>query len=133
MQQAHTETSAAITPAITPAAVAHAYLAVWNEADSDKRRKQLADGWTDDARYADPLMQASGAEAINAMIGAAQAQFAGHSFRLSGTPDGHGPFVRFSWTLEGAGGVVGGGTDVVLLDANGRVAQVTGFLDSVGA
>lgn len=129
MQQALNATPAAPSPE----AVARAYLAVWNEADFDKRRKQLADGWTSDARYVDPLMQASGTDDINAMIGAAQAQFAGHSFRLTGTPDGHGPYVRFSWKLEGANGVaVAGGTDVVLLDPAGRVAQVTGFLDSMG-
>jgi len=116
----------------SPATVAEAYLAVWNEADSAARRAKLADGWASEARYVDPLMQASGTDAINAMIGAAQAQFAGHSFRLTGTPDGHGPFVRFSWLLAGADGrVAGGGTDVVELDAAGRIAQVTGFLDAM--
>ena len=40
------------------------------------------------------------------MIGAAQAQFPGHSFALSAGPDAHNDVARFSWTLNGADGPV---------------------------
>jgi hypothetical protein len=64
------------------------------------------------------------------MIAGARAQFPGHGFALAGTPDGHGRFVRFSWTLAPAGGAaIAGGTDVVRLDEVGRIAEVIGFLD----
>ena len=113
-----------------PEAIARDYLAVWNQANADRRQAEMAQHWTADARYADPMMAASGREAIGEMIDQARAQFPGHAFALKGQPDSHRDFVRFSWTLAPAGGQpVGSGTDVVRLDAEGRIAEVIGFLD----
>jgi len=118
----------------TPLAVAQAYLALWNEADDSRRRAALAEGWTPDARYADPIMTGEGRDGIAAMIAGARAQFPGHGFALRGTADGHGPFVRFSWSLAPEGGApVAGGTDVMTLDADGRIENVVGFLDGTAA
>ena len=44
-----------------PLAIATRYLDTWNEIDPQRRRRRLAEGWTDDARYVDPLMSGSGA------------------------------------------------------------------------
>jgi hypothetical protein len=113
-----------------PAAIAREYLAVWNQPDAAARRAQMADHWAAEAEYADPLMAAQGREAICAMIEQARGQFPGHAFSLRGAPDSHRRFVRFSWDLAPEGGVrVAGGTDVVRLDADGRIAEVVGFLD----
>lgn len=110
------------------------YLAVWNEADSSARRSRLDKSWTADAQYADPMMQGEGRDAIAAMIEGARAQFPGHVFAPSGVPDGHGDFVRFSWTLASADGApVARGTDVARLDSRGRIAEVIGFLDGAQA
>jgi hypothetical protein len=112
--------------------IAREYLAVWNQADPAQRQAQLDAAWAADAEYADPLMAAQGREAICAMIEQARGQFPGHAFRLRGQPDTHRQFVRFSWSLNGAGGApVAGGTDVVRLDGHGRVAGVVGFLDGL--
>ncbi len=117
-----------------PMTVADRYLAVWNEPDPAARRRALAEHWTPDARYVDPLMAGSGPESIAAMIEAARAQFAGHAFALSGKADGYGHYVRFSWTLAPDGGApVGGGTDIVRLRDDGRIAEVVGFLDGAAA
>ena len=117
-----------------PESVARNYIAVWNQANSDQRRADLAQDWAPDARYADPLMAANGRDAIGAMIDQARTQFPGHAFALKGQPDSHRDFVRFSWTLAPEGGqAVAGGTDVVKLDAEGRIAEVIGFLDSAPA
>lgn len=117
-----------------PKQIADDYLALWNEADEGARRARLAKGWSADARYADPLMQGEGHDGIAAMIAGARAQFPGHLFLPAGVPDGHGRFVRFSWRLAPAGGApVGGGTDVVRLDVEGRIAEVIGFLDGGAA
>ena len=117
-----------------PKGVADAYIALWNDADEASRQARLFSGWSADARYADPMMAGEGREGIAAMIAAACEQFPGHAFTLKGTPDGHGPFVRFSWTLAPAGGADAvAGTDVVRLDADGRVAEVIGFLDGEAA
>nr|CAD6412117.1 nuclear transport factor 2 family protein [Rhizobium sp. Q54] len=111
-------------------AIATAYLALWNETDDDARTRALAEAWTADARYADPLMQGEGPAGISAMIAAARAHFPGHRFELSGTPDGHGPFTRFSWALVSpAGDTVARGMDLARLDAAGRVTEVLGFLE----
>ena len=68
------------------------------------------------------------------MIEGAREQFPGLPFTLHGIPDGHGPFVRFTWTLASTGGdAVAAGTDVVRLDADGRIGEVIGFLDDVTA
>lgn len=113
-----------------PKDVAETYLAAWNESDETKRQALLANSWSHDARYVDPLMSGDGHAGITAMIGAARAQFPGHGFTLRGTPDGHGAYVRFAWDLATeTGPVVAGGTDVVKLDEDGRIAEVIGFLD----
>ncbi len=113
-------------------AVASRYLATWNEADPERRHALVAAGWTADGRYADPLGEASGPERVAAMIEVVRAQFPGHHFALRGHPDGHGPFVRFSWSLVSAEGAsVAAGTDVARLDVEGRFVEVVGFLDGI--
>ncbi|MDQ2878044.1 MAG: nuclear transport factor 2 family protein [Pseudomonadota bacterium] len=113
-----------------PMTIADRYLAVWNEADQSARHAALAEQWAPDARYIDPLMSGSGPGSIATMIEAARAQFPGHAFALSGKPDGYGNYVRFSWTLAPDGGApIGGGTDIVRLRDDGRIAEVVGFLD----
>jgi len=113
-----------------PKTIADRYLAAWNEPDDHARRQQLGRDWSPEARYADPLMAGTGPDGIATMIEAARSQFPGHGFTLAGDPDGHGAFVRFSWTLAPQGGApVGGGTDIVRLDDQGRIAEVIGFLD----
>lgn len=112
--------------------IAHAYLAAWNEPDAGARAARIAREWSAAARYLDPMMEGEGPAGIAAMIDAARTQFPGHAFTLEGRPDGHGPFVRFTWSLAPAGGAaIMRGTDVVRLDAAGRIAEVIGFLDAV--
>ncbi|TNC10717.1 ester cyclase [Methylobacterium terricola] len=113
----------------SPLETATDYLSIWNEGSAPERRRRL-DAWHPEARYRDPLMGADGPAGVAEMIEAARAQFPGLAFRLAGTPDGHGPFVRFSWTLAPAAGApVASGTDVVRLDETGRIVEVIGFLD----
>ena len=117
-----------------PNDIANTYLALWNDADEASRHARLCAGWSADARYADPMMSGDGHDGIAAMIAGARAQFPGHGFTLSGTPDGHGSFVRFSWTLAAADAApVARGTDVVRLDDAGRIVEVIGFLDGNAA
>lgn len=118
------------TYCVDPQAVARNYLAVWNDADQTTRLARLEAGWSPGVRYADPLMSGETPVGIASMIEAARGRFPGHSFVLRGTPDGHGNVVRFSWDLVATGGSkVAGGTDVVKLDVEGRLAEIIGFLD----
>ena len=111
--------------------IANDYLTLWNVPDPTERRQRL-EAWHPQARYRDPLMEAEGRDALAAMVTSAREQLPALAFCLNGTPDGHGPFVRFSWTLEPEHGPsVAVGTDVVRLDELGRIAEVIGFLDEV--
>ena len=90
----------------TITSVVDTYLEAWNELDADRRRALVADTWTDDGTYLDPLMSGAGVDQITAMIGAAQAQFPGHRFSLAAGPDTHNDVVRFSWVLSADNGPV---------------------------
>ncbi|AGB26475.1 hypothetical protein Mycsm_06322 [Mycobacterium sp. JS623] len=114
--------------------LAQRYIDTWNETDADARRAAVDQLYTEDARYIDPQAAAEGREAIAAMIGAVQQQFAGFVFRLAGPVDGHHNQARFGWELGPAGAeapIVG--FDVAVTDASGRIQTVLGFLDKVPA
>jgi hypothetical protein len=112
--------------------LAQRYIASWNESDPVVRRQLVGRLWTDNARYADPMMKADGQDGIAELIGGVHSQFPGYCFALTGQADGHGPFVRFSWSLAPASGqAVAFGTDFASVAADGRLEQVTGFLDKL--
>jgi hypothetical protein len=78
------------------------------------------------------MMQADGQDGIAALIGGVRTRFSGYTFALTGKADEHGPFVRFSWSLGPAdGAIIARGTDFGAVAADGRLIQVTGFLDQV--
>lgn len=108
------------------------YLAIWNEQDPARRRAEIDEVWTEDARYVDPLAVAEGRHAIDATIAAVQQQFPGLTFRLGGPVDAHHNVARFTWELGPDGGepiVIG--FDVAACADDGRLSAVHGFLDKV--
>ena len=114
--------------------LAERYLAAWNATDPAARRAAVAEVFTEDARYTDPLADVAGRDAIEATIAAVQAQFPGFVFRLAGPVDAHHEQLRFTWHLgpEGEEAPIAG-FDVAVVDAGGRIRQVLGFLDRVPA
>ena len=50
---------------------------------------------------------------------------------LSFGPDAHNDVVRFAWTLRGDAGPVGAGVDFATVAPDGRLRNVTGFLETV--
>lgn len=114
--------------------IADIYLQTWNTTDAGARLRLLADHWAADARYTDPLADATGRESIGAVIDAVQAQFPGFVFFGVGQPDGHHHVTRFQWGLgpvDAEPVVIG--FDVVVTNDDGRISQVLGFLDKVPA
>ena len=87
-----------------PKAIAEAYLAAWNEQDSQRRRVLLGQSWTSAAVMSIRWMAGEGRDGIAKMIEAARAKFPGHAFTLRGAPDGHGSYVRLSWNLAAPAG-----------------------------
>jgi hypothetical protein len=108
------------------------YIAIWNEADPQRRRELIAQTWTEDATYVDPMLTGAGHDGIDTMIAGAQQQFPGLRFELAGAPDAHHDRVRFTWHLkaEAGGDPVAIGSDFAVV-ADGRLQSVTGFLDLV--
>jgi hypothetical protein len=110
--------------------LAQRYIASWNEVDPAARRQRIDGLWTENARYTDPMMQADGQDGITSLIGGVHSQFPGYRFALTGQADGHGRYLRFSWSLAPADGqAVARGTDFATVAADGRLSEVTGFLD----
>jgi hypothetical protein len=109
------------------------YFAVWNEANASRRQQLIAQTWTEDAIYIDPLTRGEGHAGINGMIAAVQQQFAGLEFRPVGNIDAHNDRARFSWELGPPNApAIAGGTDFAVI-ADERLQSVTGFLDFLPA
>ncbi|MFE8012123.1 nuclear transport factor 2 family protein [Streptomyces antibioticus] len=111
------------------------YFEAWNAREPEALAKAVAAAWAVDGGYTDPLADVRGHEGIAAVVSAAHAQFPGFAFRLTGRVDGHHGTARFSWELvhEADGSAPVAGSDVVTLDADGRITSVLGFLDRVPA
>ncbi|MFF5483235.1 nuclear transport factor 2 family protein [Streptomyces sp. NPDC012935] len=111
------------------------YFEAWNTRESDALARAVAIAWSPQGGYTDPLADVRGYEGIVAVVAAAHAQFPGFVFRQTGSVDGHHDTARFSWELvsevDGAAPVAG--SDVITLDAEGRILSVLGFLDRVPA
>lgn len=107
------------------------YIAMWNETDANQRQALIAQTWTDDARYVDPVQHAEGRTGIDAMVCGVHERFPGHRFRRTGDPDAHHDRVRFTWELAADGGpAVVKGVDFAVV-AGQRLQTVTGFFDHV--
>jgi SnoaL-like protein len=108
------------------------YIDCWNTADPAKRKELIGKVWAEDASYTDPLADVRGHSEIDAVIRAAQAQFPGYSFTLTGTVDTHHNQARFTWALgQGGSEPLVEGFDVAVTGPDGRLATVLGFLDKV--
>ena len=111
--------------------LAEQYIATWNETDPAARRALIDEVWSPGGQYIDPLAEVTGPDQIDAVIAAAQEQFAGMTFRLAGAVDAHHDQARFTWELGPEGTALVVGFDVAKRDADGRLALVLGFLDKV--
>ena len=110
------------------------YLACWNETDPEARRALIAQHWSPRPSYIDPVAAVTGRDAVHTTIGTVQQQFPGFTFSPVGPVDAHHQQARFTWGLGPADAeplIVG--FDVVVLDDEGRIDTVLGFLDTVSA
>lgn len=111
------------------------YFEAWNAREPAALAHAVATAWAPHGGYTDPLADVRGHEGIVAVVAAAQARFPGFAFRRTGAVDGHHDTARFSWELvrEADGAAPVAGSDVITLDAEGRIMSVLGFLDRVPA
>jgi hypothetical protein len=129
MTTIHTPTSADTdTSRGDTAVVVDTYLAAWNETDADRRATLLARALGGDLWYRDPMLEADGLDAFDALLSAVQAQFPGHVMTRTSAIDGHRDVVRFNWALARPGEPpVFAGLDVGKLDAAGKLHRIIGF------
>jgi SnoaL-like domain len=111
------------------------YIAAWNELDPAARGRAVAELWTEDGTYTDPLATVTWHQAIETLIGEVHKMFPGHEFRLLDGVDGHHDIARFRWELVPAGGdkSVAIGLDIAVIDDDGRLRGIYGFLDKAPA
>jgi hypothetical protein len=103
------------------------YLAMWNETDAQRRRAIIDRTWTADGTYVDPLLEASGATALDGMVAGVHDRFPGHRFRRTSGIDVHHDRLRFGWELVAPdGSVTVAGVDVGQLTGE-RLQVITGF------
>ena len=104
------------------------YLAAWNETDPAARADLVKKAWAEEGAYVDPLLEAQGHEAINAMAAGVHQQFPGFRFRRTSGVDAHHSLVRFGWELVGEDGAVAvAGIDIAIVADDGRLSRVAGF------
>ena len=120
-----TDTNAAAT-----GKVVDGYFAMWNETDPERRREVITATWAPEARYLDPMFGADSHDGLDRMVAAVHQQFPGHTFRLRGAVDEHHDRVRWAWELAGPDAVVASGVDFAVLAADGRLRDVTGFIEA---
>lgn len=115
-----------------PHDIAERYIACWNERDAIRRGALVAALWREEATYRDPMAATEGHAGIAALIEGVQARFPAFRFTLVGPADGFADVLRFSWAFgPGAGEAPVAGTDFAVVDGDGRLRAVTGFLDRV--
>ena len=108
--------------------VIDSYFGAWNEADGSARLELIAQSFTADAHYVDPMSDVTGHAAISEMMEGVRAQFVGATLQRTGDIDAHHHLARFPWSATGAdGAVIVAGIDVVVLAEDGRVQALAGF------
>lgn len=117
-----------MTQTIDQTTVVDRYFAAWNERDASARADAVANAFTDDARYCDPLADVTGHADIASMMGALQEQHAGLSLRVSSAIDAHHDLLRFGWeAVDASGNVTIAGIDIATVSPDGRVSSLHGF------
>jgi hypothetical protein len=84
--------------------LADRYVAVWNEADSQIRRKLIDELWSEDGAYHNRLFTVWGRDMIENIISAAHAEYSarGFVFKSQNNSHGHHNGVRVGWVLTAA-------------------------------
>ncbi|HEU4643608.1 MAG TPA: nuclear transport factor 2 family protein [Gemmatimonadaceae bacterium] len=108
------------------------YIACWNETETDRRHALIAETFTPEASYVDPLMRGDGHQGLDALVQGVQQRFPGFRFALTRPVETVQDHVRFSWSLgPGEGPTLIEGTDFARVATDGRLAEIRGFLDRV--
>ena len=104
------------------------YFAMWNEPDRAARLEVIAQAWTPECHYVDPMSDVTGYEGLADMVDGVRAQFPGASLQRTSELDLHHNVVKFGWSATGSdGAVLVAGIDVCVLAEDGRLQALAGF------
>ena len=101
------------------------YVAVWNEADANERRKRIRSLWAPDGTTCNRLQEACGYEAIEARVAGSWDKWireGKYRFRPMKS-DSHHEIIKFDWMMEKvpAGEVDSTGVSFLVLDSSGVI------------
>lgn len=105
---------------------AYRYMAVWNEADAERRYKSITQLWAEDGTQFTRSREIRGHQALFERISTNYETFVktkGFLFRLSGDVDEHHHAVKLAWEMVPANGgeIAGAGLIFLLLNDNDRI------------
>ena len=111
------------------------YIAVWNEADAERRRTLIRTLWQEDARHLARTLEAIGHAGIEKRVTGAYEKWVkekGNVFRLRDGVDGHHGTVKLRWEMLPAGGgeVISIGFDFMVLGGDGRIRTGYQFIEA---
>jgi hypothetical protein len=106
--------------------LAERYVAVWNEADPERRRRRIAELWTQTGRHYVDVREARGYEALEQRIAASHEKNVrdhGHRFRAAKDARRLGDVVTFHWEMLPAEteAVLARGLEFLIVGEDGQI------------
>jgi hypothetical protein len=116
------------TTLVDLASTVDTHLAGYCEPDPDHRLELLQAAWAPTGRLIDPPFDGTGPGGVAEMVDAVLGHYPAHTFRRTTVVDAHHDRARYGWELVAPDGTVAvAGTDVVTVDADGRIVEIVGF------
>jgi uncharacterized protein YndB with AHSA1/START domain len=109
------------------AATVDAWFAMWSEPKADVRHRELDRIAASDLMMLDRFSTIYGIDDVRAHVDAVHQHMPGSVLRRDGDVQHCQGQLLAKWTVAGADGPRGAGTNVFLVDADGRIQSVTGF------
>lgn len=103
------------------------YIAAWNEADQQVRKKLLEAVWEKNGDYTDSISHASNRVELDAIISQFLGDNHGARFTLIDKIDFHHNHVRFYWLLQLDNGTEMIGMDYGRISADEKLERIVGF------
>ena len=109
------------------------YNAAWNERDPARVRDHLELAVAEGVVFADPDNRTEGIDELEAMIRKARVDLPEAEYGADSQVDGgHDLRYRLHWrVLRGADDAPVVGTDIITIDATGRITRIDGFFDDL--
>jgi SnoaL-like domain len=113
--------------------LAERYVALWNEADAEQRKRAIAELWEENGGHVAPSVAVRGYEELEARVQRSHQRWVVEErcrFRSRGDATGHHDVMRFTWEMTGPDGSVESvGTDIFVLNDAGKIRCVYQFIE----